>query len=80
MPEYNTDFNIGDFEKEMNALINASTIQMPDEMMQFVVQRVFDLIKLQSGELDEDVEKKINLAISNFRKASVVAPVLEQLM
>jgi len=70
-PEYNKDFDVGDFLNEMNALILASGVKMPDEMSQFITKRVFELVKANSKAIDQDENIKILEAIKVFKSAPV---------
>lgn len=67
-PKYNFDFDISDFKTEMEALTMAANVSMPDEMVQFIIKRIFELIKNQGGkEIPSDEEKIILDAIKAFR-------------
>jgi len=72
-PEYNTDFEIGDFKEEMEALILASNISMPDEMYKFIAKRVFELMKINGKSLSEEEEAILLASIENFEAIGMEA-------
>jgi len=66
-PKYNTDFDVSDFKSEMESLTMAANVSMPDEMVQFIIKRMFELIKSQGKEIPEQDEKVILDAIRAFK-------------
>jgi len=65
-PKYNRSFDISNFKEEMEALIMASNVSMPQEFTQFVLRRIFELIKINGKQITEEEEKAIVKAIEGL--------------
>lgn len=65
-PAYNTEFDIGDFQQEVNALIMASNASMPPEMYRGVLKKLFDRIDRVGASFAAEQREEIEAAISGF--------------
>lgn len=65
-PEYNNSFDVSNFKSEMEGLVLASQLSLPDEMLKFIIRRVFELIKINGKTISQEDEAIIIESINNF--------------
>jgi hypothetical protein len=78
-PEYNNSFDVSSFKSEMESLVMASQLSLPDEMLKFIIKRVFELIKINGKTISQEEETSIMEAINNFSdvKKEVIGQLIE---
>lgn len=66
-PKYNREFDVSDFAEEMKALVQTANMQMPSELMRFILKRIYEAVKRLGVAKVEEKENEIILeAIEAF--------------
>ena len=71
VPVYNRDFDVGDFQQEINALVMAGNVPMPAEMSRAVLQKLMDRIDRVGASLEPEQRKIIKDAIDGFDPTAI---------
>lgn len=66
--QYNTDFAIGNFKQDMEALILANGVQTTPELKKLIAKRIFELIKQNGSSIDANVEQVILDSIESIKE------------
>ncbi len=70
-PVYNRTFDAGSFSTEIQAITQAMTVSMPDELTRFLLSKLFDRArKIGTNSVDPEEETLIAEAIKNFAPAA----------
>jgi cbb3-type cytochrome oxidase cytochrome c subunit len=73
-PVYNKKFDVEDFRSEMETLVLAGNVSMPDEMTRVILRKMFN--KLVKGEeLSSEENQTVLDAIDNFTNSLSITPV-----
>jgi len=66
-PKYNRALEVGSLKEDLDAITSASSVQMPPEMVRFILNKLYErLKKIGTGKVDPDEEKAILAAIEVF--------------
>lgn len=65
-PVYNRDFDVGDFQQEINALVMAANVPMPKEATRIVLQKLIDRVDRVGASLTDDQRRVVQDAIEEF--------------
>ena len=77
-PVYNVEFDVSDFKAEMESLTMAANVSMPDEMVQFIIKRIFELVKSKGKNIPLEEEKAILDAIGAFKSIDVASDFISE--
>ena len=78
-PVYNTDFDIGDFQQEINALVMAGNVPMPVEMSQMVLTKLADRLDRLGAAVTPEDREIIMESIRNFDPTALTIESMENL-
>jgi hypothetical protein len=78
-PVYNTDFDIGDFQQEINALVMAGNVPMPIEMSQMVLTKLADRLDRLGAAVTPEDREIIMESIRNFDPTALTIESMENL-
>lgn len=72
-PVYNRTFDVGSFKDEIEAIVKALGVSMPDELTRFFLEKLFDRAKkIGNTNLDLKAEQIITEAIQQFAPAALM--------
>ncbi len=76
---YNRDFDIGDFNQEMQALILSVNASMPPEMYRIVLRKILDRIDRVGASLSPEQREEVQKAIDEFSPNALTIGPIEEL-
>jgi len=75
-PKYNRDFDVSNFNADIESLVMAGNVTMPDPMTKLILRKLYEAIKKSGdGTVDQDKEKEILEAIDAFAAADVFSAI-----
>lgn len=67
VPEYNRELEVGTLKDDLTSLVTASSMQMPAELMRFILTKFYERVKkIGTGSVEPKLEKAIIDAIAEF--------------